>query len=98
MSPLINIVRLVEALDEYRKNGLPFVQYLKCKNFAFRTFWPDYVRLILFKRESGYEYIRPLHLLLNSLLYPYSYLSPFYYLMERMNRKRIAMGQSEGAG
>lgn len=87
MSSLINIVRLIEALNEYRKNGLPLLNYLRCKNFAFRTFWPDYMRMILFKKESGYEYIRPLHLLLNSLLYPYSYISPLHYLTEKIKKR-----------
>jgi glycosyltransferase involved in cell wall biosynthesis len=87
MSSLINIVRLVEALGEYRKNGLPLLQYLKCKNFALRTFWPDFLRMILFKKESGYEYIHSFYLLLNSLLYPYSYFSPFYYLFEKVRNR-----------
>lgn len=93
MSPLINIVRLIEALDEYRLNGLSFLQYLRCKNFALRTFFPDYVRMLLRKNESGYRYIRPLHLLLTCLLYPNAWLSPFYYVIEtikaRVNREFI---------
>lgn len=93
MSPLINIVRLIEALDEYRLNGLSFLQYQRCKNFALRTFIPDYARMILRKDESGYRYIRPLYLLLNSLLYPNAWLSPFYYMIEivkaRVNSERI---------
>ncbi len=87
MSPLINIVRLIEALDEYRKNGLSFLQYLKCRNFALRTFFPDYMRMLFRKKESGYYYVRPLNLLLTSLVYPNTYLSPFYYFIEVIKRK-----------
>ena len=82
MSPLINIVRLVESLDEYKKNGLPIYQYIKCKNFAFRTFIPDFLRLILRRSVSGYYYINPWRLLAKALLYPNTYLSPIYYLIE----------------
>ena len=93
MSPLINIVRLIEALDEYRLNGLSLYQYLRCKNFALRTFFPDYMRMLFRKSESGYGYIRPINLLLISLLFPNTWLSPFYYMIEvikaRLNPERI---------
>jgi hypothetical protein len=88
MSPLINIVRLVEALDEYRKNGLSLPQYLRCKNFALRSFFPDYVRMLLNRESSGYRYIRPWHLLSDSLLYPNAWLSPFYYVINVIREKR----------
>jgi glycosyltransferase involved in cell wall biosynthesis len=82
MSPLINIVRLVESLDEYRLNGLSFWSYLRFKNFAMRTFIPDYVRMLLHKEESGYRYIQPIRLFMGSIVYPNAWLSPFYYLMD----------------
>lgn len=41
MYPMIRSVRFVEAWNEYRKNGLPILQYIKCKNFTLRTFLPD---------------------------------------------------------
>jgi len=88
MSPLINIVRLIEALDEYRLNGLSLYQYLRCKNFALRTFFPDYVRMLLRRDVSGYAYIQPLRLLLDSLVYPNAWLSPVYYLIESIKAKR----------
>jgi glycosyltransferase involved in cell wall biosynthesis len=82
MSPLINIVRLVESLDEYKKNGLPVYQYIRCKNYAFRTFFPDFFRLLLRKEVSGYFYIKPWRLLAGSLAYPNTYLSPIYYITD----------------
>lgn len=82
MSPLINIVRLVESLDQYRENGLSFIQYLRCKNFALRTFLPDYLRMLLRRSESGYDYIQPVRLLLGSLLYPNAWLSIGYYVID----------------
>ena len=87
MSPLINIVRLVESLDEYKKNGLPIYQYIKCKNFAFRTFIPDFLRLILRRSVSGFYYVNPWKLLATALLYPNTYLSPIYYLIEIVTKK-----------
>ena len=80
MYSLVISVRLVEALQEYRKNGLPFWQYVYCKNYALRNFAFDFFKIILYKKTSGYTYIRPLKLLLTSFLYPNFYLSPFYFI------------------
>lgn len=87
MSPLVNIVRLVEALDEYRLNGLSYFRYWYCKNFAYRTFWPDYMRIILRRKESGYIYIRPIKLLFNAMLFPYSWVSPVFYLIDLIKQR-----------
>jgi len=94
MSPLINIVRLVEALDEYKKQGLPLKQYLKCKNYVYRTFIPDFLRLIVRKGDSGYHYIKPYKLFVSSLIFPNTYLSSFYYLAEVVS-KRFKMLSNE---
>ena len=37
----------IEALDEYRKNGLSFWQYVYCKNYALKNFIPDLVNMII---------------------------------------------------
>jgi len=87
MSPLINIVRLIESLDEYKKNGLTLYQFIKCKNYAYRTFAPDFLRLLRRKSISGYYFINPWKLLANALLYPNSYLSLIYYLIELLTKQ-----------
>ena len=85
MSPLINNVRLIEGLVEYRRNGLSLIQYLKCRNFALRGFIPDYVRMVLNKSGSGYVYVRHMNLFLSNMLYPNVYLSLFYYFRDKLN-------------
>jgi len=85
MYPFIRSVRLVEALDEYRKNGLPYMTYLRCKNFALRTFIPDMVYTFIYKNESGYGYIRFSKLLLGNVLYPEFYWSFFRYIFRKLN-------------
>jgi len=84
MSPLIYSVRLIEALDEYRKNGLPYIQYLQCKNSALRSFIPDCMRMYLHKNISGYEYINPLKLIMQNCLYPNFYLSIVYFIINKL--------------
>ena len=92
MSPLIMNVRLVEALQQYKKNGLSFWQYVFCKNYALRNFVPGFIKMVLHKDSSGYAYINPWKLLGTTFLYPNFYLSFFYFIGRRMRRffERIA--------
>lgn len=84
MYPFVRSVRLVEALDEYRKNGLPFIRYIRCKNFALRSFIPDLIYMLLNKEISGLAYVNPYKLILKSMIFPSTYLSVFYYLARRI--------------
>lgn len=86
MYPFIRSVRLVQALDEYRKNGLSYKAYLRCKNFALRTFIPDIVFTLIYRKESGYEYLNLSKLLYKNWLYPELYLSPFRYILRKVNK------------
>jgi glycosyltransferase involved in cell wall biosynthesis len=74
MNPLIMSVRLVEALNEYRKNGLSYFQYLYCRNYALKNFNPDILYMI-FHKNTGLEYINPIKLIFTNCLFPNFYLS-----------------------
>ena len=87
MSHLVQSVRLVEALGEYRKNGLPFMRYIMCKNFALSRFMPALVWMIINREHSGYTYINPLKLILANCLYPNFYLSTFTYLFRQVKKR-----------
>ena len=86
MFPMIHSVRLVEALGEYRRNGLPFWRYVYCKNYALNNAIPDFINMFLHRSSSGYRYINPLKLLLRYCMYPNFYLSFFYFLGRRIRR------------
>lgn len=86
MYPFIHSVRLVEALQEYRKNGLPYWKYVYCKNYALNSAIPDFINILLNKDRSGYVYIRPFKLLLEYCLYPNFYFSFFYFIGRRLRR------------
>ena len=86
MYPFIHSVRLVEALGEFRKNGLPFWKYVYCKNFALNNFVPDFVNMFLYRDNSGYAYINPLKLFLEYSMYPNVYLSIFYFIGRRFRK------------
>ncbi|MBM9501967.1 glycosyltransferase family 2 protein [Leptospira sp. 201903071] len=85
MYPLVRSVRLVEALDEYRKNGLSFLQYLKCRNYTLKFFIPDLIFMILHRRESGISYINPIRVILSNCIYPNFYLSFFYFFIRKLS-------------
>lgn len=84
MYPFIRSVRLVEALDEYRKNGLSYAKYLRCKNFALRTFLPDLAYMFINRDSSGFNYINPFKLIFKNFLYPNFYLSIIYYIIRKL--------------
>lgn len=86
MYPLIHSIRLVEALDAYRKNGLSYWKYVYCKNYALNHFFPDFINIVLNKNKSGYHYVRPLKLFLNYCIYPNFYLSFFYFIGRRLRK------------
>lgn len=86
LSPLVNSIRLIEALDEYRINGLSVFKYILCKNYALRRFIPDLLKMMLYKGQTGIEFINPIKVILLNCLYPNFYLSIFYFFIEKIRR------------
>jgi glycosyltransferase involved in cell wall biosynthesis len=87
MYPMIHSVRLIEALEEYRKNGLPYFQYLRCKNYALNNFLADLAWMILYRQKSGFAYVKLWKILATSCLFPNLYLSIFYYLARKFKKQ-----------
>jgi glycosyltransferase involved in cell wall biosynthesis len=86
MYPFVKSVRLVEALREYRRNGLPLLRYWRCRNFALSNFIPDFGSMIVHRERSGLRYVKPLPLLLSNLPYPNFYLSLVYFIIRKSRR------------
>jgi hypothetical protein len=91
MYPMIRSVRLVEALEEYRRNGLPLLRYLRCRNHALRTFIPDLAYIYRTRESSGYVYLKPVRLALRNCLYPNFYLSVVYYCLRKLKEVALAL-------
>lgn len=86
MGTFVHSVRLVEVLEEYRKNGMPLWQFIKNKNYTLNRFLPHFFLMLYHKKTSGFEYINPWKLLLNNCLYPNFYLSlPYYFIRKIKN-------------
>jgi len=96
MYSYIRSVRLVEGVEEYRKNGLSYLDYVRYKNRALRAFIPDMVYMFIYRKDSGYEYIKPFRLLLKNCLYPEFYLSlfllPFRFPVMKFIKRKIKTG------
>lgn len=84
MYPLVRSIRLVEALRLYREAGLPWFQYVKCRNFALGYFVPDLVKMMLNPHETGLHLVGLWKGVLSNWIYPNVYLSPFFYLVRRV--------------
>ena len=83
MEPLIRNIRLIEALDEYRNQGLPLLRYIYCKNFALRNYFSNTIKILLnrnlylFKINLFKHYFK-------CAIYPNVYLSFFYIIIRKI--------------
>lgn len=85
MGPFVMSVRLVEALDVYRKAGLPLLSYLRQKNYSLRNFGPNILKILFsINGASGKKFILHGGFPYSSLVYPNSYLSFFYSIVRKL--------------
>ena len=87
--PFIIIIRIPEILDIYRKNGLPILQYIKCKNYALKNFLPYMYYILKNKKQSNYKFINFKKNIINNIFYPSIYFFGFYYAARKIYRKFI---------
>lgn len=80
----IEIVRLPELLDFYRNLGLPFFQYLMCKNFALRNFFNYLLKVFINKKSKGREYINFKDHCLKNMIFPNVYFSFFTFFYRKL--------------
>lgn len=87
--PFIIIIRIPEILDIYRKNGLPFLQYVKCKNYVLKNFLPYMYYILKNKKQSNYKFINFKKNIINNIFYPSIYFFGFYYAVRKIYRKFV---------
>ena len=80
----VEIIRIPEVLDLYKKKGLPLFQFLHCKNYALRNFASYIVKIIFYKGETGLKYINFKKHILSNLIFPNLYLSFFYFIFRKI--------------
>jgi hypothetical protein len=75
--------RIPELLDIYRKNGLPLIKYLICKNFAIRKFFPSLIKMIIRPKKSGLSYLNFWRDIIKNLIYPSIYIYGIFYFFKK---------------
>ncbi len=82
--PLIEIIRIPEAIDYYRSKGLSYYQYWINKNYALRNFFNYFVKIILNGNKMGLNYINFRRHFLMNLIYPYSWFSIIFFFKRKI--------------
>ena len=82
--PLIEIIRIPEAIDYYRSQGLSYYQYWINKNYALRNFFNYFVKIILNGNKMGLNYINFRRHFIMNLIYPYSWLSIIFFFKRKI--------------
>ncbi len=78
--PFVEIVRLPEALDYYRKRGMNFWQYIFTKNYSLRNFFNYFFKILIGGKKTGLHYVNFKNHFLKNLIYPNAWLSILYFL------------------
>ena len=80
----VEAVRIPEVLDCYRKNGMSFLRFFLCKNFALRRFLPSFYSILFKSGHRGLEFVKIKEHVMKNLLYPGIYLFGFYFFIRRL--------------
>jgi len=83
LEPLVRNIRLVEALDAYRDNGMSNWRYIRCKNFALRNYFSGVIRMAIHRDVYSFDLGLFRHYV-KCALYPNVYLSALYLLFRKI--------------
>ena len=84
--PIVEIVRIPEALDYYRSKGLNFFQYIYEKNYSLRNFFNYFTKIIINGDEMGLKYVNFKSHFFKNLIYPNAWLSIIYFLYRKTSK------------
>lgn len=79
----VEIVRIPEILDCYRKNGLSFINYLNCKNYSLRNFLNYFFYILINRKKSGFKYFNFYKHFVRNMIFPNFYLSIIYFIFRK---------------
>ena len=85
--PFVEIIRIPEILDIYRKNGLQFLKFIECKNFILKRFIPFMFLILKDKKNSNYEFINFKKHVLQNIFFPNIYFYAIFYLIKKILQK-----------
>lgn len=82
----VEVVRIPELLDYYRKQGLGLIRYLYCKNYSLRNFSNFFLKIMIRGDRAGFSYINFYRHFFRNLLYPNVYMSLIYFILRSLNK------------
>ena len=82
--PMVEIVRIPEALDYYRSKGLGLFRYIVNKNYALRNFFNYFFKIFINGKRMGLHYIDFKKHFVYNLIYPNALLSIFYFINRKL--------------
>ena len=88
LEPMIRNLRLIEALDAYRKNGMPYWRYIYCKNYALRNYFSNTIQMLMNKSIYGFD-LGLLRHYFSCILYPNVYLSLIYLFIRKIKNLKL---------
>ena len=83
----VEIIRIPELLDFYKKQGMSFMRYYYCKNYALRNFSNFFTKILLGGKEKGRNYLKFTNHFIYNLIFPNAYLSIFYFIIRKIKKK-----------
>tara|TARA_A100001015_G_scaffold313774_1_gene421774 strand:+ start:1066 stop:2064 length:999 start_codon:yes stop_codon:yes gene_type:complete len=84
--PLVEIVRIPEALDYYRSKGLNLFQYIYEKNFSLRNFFNYFFKIFINGEKMGSNYVNLKKHFFYNLIYPNAWLSIIYFILRKIKK------------
>jgi glycosyltransferase involved in cell wall biosynthesis len=84
LGPLVMSFRLIDSLNEFRKNGMGRLQYHRCRNYALRNFLPHLIIMVINRNSSGISNYNIKNFPYKSLLYPNVYFGPVKTIFDKI--------------
>jgi len=82
--PFVEGIRIPQILDNLKKEGMSFFQYVKCKNFALRRLIPSFFYMIKNKESSNLEYVNIKKDFFYNLIFPMVYISLIKLILKKI--------------
>ena len=82
--PFIESIRIPQVIELYKDNGMGFIRYFICKNYALRKLFINLLKIIFMKKYTGLQYISIKEDILKNLIFPLIYIAPFFYLFRKI--------------
>lgn len=84
--PLVQSIRIPELLKKYKVHGLSFFKYCIYKNYSLRLFLPNFLKILIYKKNYPISYSSLFKHFFINLIYPNFYLSPFNYIFNKFKK------------